>query len=266
MHSSMKSPMTRRAFVSAALGASLLTRAAAAPDNRYRFRLIAGAAEGPKLRAGIDIGLAPGWKTYWRMPGDAGVPPQFEWAGSENIASIGVLWPAPHRFAESDGDTVGYKERVIFPVHILPERAHNPVRLRLQAFFGVCSDICIPVSEQADLVDWHRDAIADALISSFERRVPSPAQPSSAVFVVDARADAETAALMLTFGSPALPGLDIFVEAPGSVYFKAPRFTGERTCMLSVTGIRHPARLRGMRLKLTIVGENLALEQDVLVT
>jgi DsbC/DsbD-like thiol-disulfide interchange protein len=259
-------PMTRRTLVSGALGASLLTRAAAALDDRYRFRLIAGAAESAKLRAGIEIGLAPGWKTYWRMPGDAGVPPQFEWTGSENIGSIDVLWPAPHRFTEQDGDTVGYKEHVIFPVHFLPERADDPVRLRLQAFFGVCSDVCIPVTEQSDLADWRKDPIADALISSFERRVPSPAQPSSALFVVTARADAEAAALMLTFGSPAPAQLDIFVEAPGGAYFKAPHFIGERTCMLSVTGLKDPAHLRGMRLKLTIVGENLALEQDVLVT
>jgi DsbC/DsbD-like thiol-disulfide interchange protein len=258
--------MTRRALVSVALGASFLRHAAAAPNDRYRFRLIAGGAKGSKLRAGIDIGLAEGWKTYWRMPGDAGVPPQFEWAGSENIDSIDVLWPAPHRFTEQDGDTVGYKERVIFPVHALPKKADGPVHLRLQAFFGVCSEVCIPVTEHADLASWREDAIADALISSFERRVPSPARPSSELFVISAKWDAEAAALALTFGPPVPAGLDIFVEAPGSAYFKAPRITGERTCILSVTGLNDPARLRGTPVKLTMVGENLALEQDVLVT
>ena len=63
-----------------------------------------------------------GWKTYWRMPGDAGIPPQFDWSGSQNVKSVEVLWPAPQRFIDSGGETVGYKDRVVFPLRIVPDR------------------------------------------------------------------------------------------------------------------------------------------------
>ncbi len=72
------------------------------------------------LRAGIEIKLQPGWKTYWRYPGDSGVPPQFDFAGSENLASAEVLYPAPHSFKDEAGTSIGYKETVVFPVASRP--------------------------------------------------------------------------------------------------------------------------------------------------
>src|SRR5271165_751424 len=72
-------------------------------DARSAVRLIAGAADGATLRAGVEIRLAPGWKTYWRYPGDSGVPPRFDFAGSTNVQQATVQWPTPHRFADSGG-------------------------------------------------------------------------------------------------------------------------------------------------------------------
>ena len=61
------------------------------------------------LRAGIEIRLDPGWKTYWRYPGDSGVPPTLDFAGSENVKSVTALWPAPQRFADgAGGHSIGY--------------------------------------------------------------------------------------------------------------------------------------------------------------
>jgi len=68
-------------------------------------RLIAGEThtsnDGVRLRAGVEIQLDPGWHTHWRYPGDSGVPPTFDFAGSENIKSVTMLWPAPERFADA---------------------------------------------------------------------------------------------------------------------------------------------------------------------
>ena len=74
----------------------------------------------PILRAGVEIRLAPGWKTYWRYPGDSGVPPQFDFANSDNVKSVSVPWPAPQRFSDSDGNTIGYKDNVVFPLQREP--------------------------------------------------------------------------------------------------------------------------------------------------
>lgn len=88
-------------------------------------RLIAAAKRSEQgraiLRAGVQIRLAPGWKTYWRSPGDAGVPPQFEFAGSENVKAITVLWPAPQRFLEDGVTLIAYKGDVTFPLHVVSE-------------------------------------------------------------------------------------------------------------------------------------------------
>ena len=93
-------------------------------DDRAAARLIAGdpaatggAKDGVVLRAGLELRLKPGWKTYWRYPGDSGMPPQFKFDGSENVKSVDVLWPAPKRFAEAGGNAIGYSGHVILPLH-----------------------------------------------------------------------------------------------------------------------------------------------------
>ena len=48
--------------------------------------------------AGLSLTLSPGWKTYWRSPGEAGIPPLFDWSGSDNIASVRLHWPSPSVF------------------------------------------------------------------------------------------------------------------------------------------------------------------------
>src|SRR5580693_3798463 len=81
-------------------------------DQRAAMRLVAGAQRGAGAatihHAGIEIRLAPGWKTYWRYPGDSGVPPRFDFSKSDNVQSLEVLWPAPRRFSDDDGDSIGY--------------------------------------------------------------------------------------------------------------------------------------------------------------
>src|SRR6476619_7930657 len=114
-------------------------------DVRSAVRLIAGSnkADDAVLRAGIEVKLRPGWKTYWRYPGDSGVPPHFDFSGSENLKTATVLYPAPHLFTDETGQTLGYKERVIFPVVVSPQQAGKPVRLRLKIDYAVCEKLCV---------------------------------------------------------------------------------------------------------------------------
>src|SRR5205807_3236385 len=93
-------------------------------DTHAGVRLIAGSRTNDAMaRAGIEIKLAPGWKTYWRYPGDSGVPPRFDFAGSQNVKSVDLLWPAPHRLSDESGVTIGYKDDVIFPLRVVPQDA-----------------------------------------------------------------------------------------------------------------------------------------------
>src|ERR1700720_4777491 len=107
-------------------------------DGHASMRLIGGARSGEAMRAGIEIKLAPGWKTYWRYPGDSGVPPRFDFASSENVKSVAITWPAPHRFSDESGITIGYKDDVVFPLRIVPQDPAKPVLLRVKADYAVC--------------------------------------------------------------------------------------------------------------------------------
>ena len=89
-----------RIFFGLALAAPAQALAArsdwAAADQAQLRLLLSHAAAGP-IEGGIEISLEPGWYTYWRTPGDAGVPPVFDFGGSRNVASVEVLYPAPER-------------------------------------------------------------------------------------------------------------------------------------------------------------------------
>src|SRR5262245_8270514 len=139
-------------------------------DTRSAMRLIAGtrpADSARPLNAGVEIKLGPSWKTYWRYPGDAGVPPRFDFARSDNVKDVRVLWPAPHRLSDESGNSIGYKGGVIWPLVVTPVDAAKPVTLRLKLDYAVCEKICIPAEGSAELVlsggaSTHDSALAEA--------------------------------------------------------------------------------------------------------
>jgi len=111
-----------------------------------------GKGDGFALYAGVDIRLDKNWKTYWRSPGDGGgVPPEFDWSGSQNVKSLRVLYPLPKLLKDTYGISIGYKDKVIFPVAVTPADPSRPVRLRLAVYYGVCEDICIPAEARLEL-------------------------------------------------------------------------------------------------------------------
>lgn len=101
-------------------------------------------------QAAIALRLAKGWKTYWRVPGAAGIPPSFDWGGSRNLAAVQVHWPVPVVTTSYGLRSIGYFEQVILPIRVRPRDPGAPVRLRAQLDIGVCEDICIPVTLTLD--------------------------------------------------------------------------------------------------------------------
>jgi DsbC/DsbD-like thiol-disulfide interchange protein len=139
-------------------------------------RLIAGAmskdGDATFLRAGIEIKLGAGWKTYWRDPGDSGAPPIFDFSASENVKSVSVLWPAPHRFPDgAGGNSIGYVDHLILPLHVVTTDAAKQTALRLKLAYAVCANICIPVEANLAL-RLGRNGAEDEEIERAEIRVP----------------------------------------------------------------------------------------------
>ena len=178
-------PMSRRAFPAAILMSLAAVPFVSAQDAsnwdgqaHSAARLIAGATgknhDTTFWRAGIEIRLDPGWLTYWRDPGDSGAPPIFDFSGSENVKSVNVLWPAPERFPDGvGGNSIGYRNHVILPLHVVPMEGAKQTALRLKLEYDVCSNICIPVESNL-LLNLNGDGAEDAAIERAEIRVPRP--------------------------------------------------------------------------------------------
>jgi DsbC/DsbD-like thiol-disulfide interchange protein len=141
-------------------------------DARSAVRLIAGPAVGKVFRAGVEIRLKSGWHTYWRYPGDAGVPPRFDFTGSQNVKAVDVLWPAPQPIPEHDLVTIGYTGDVIVPLAVVPENSAKPVTLRLKLDYAVCEALCVPAEGKAELVLTDGSSSHEAALAAAEARVP----------------------------------------------------------------------------------------------
>jgi hypothetical protein len=119
-------------------------------DDAYHVRILPGwrAADGTHVAA-VEVTLAEGWKTYWRAPGDAGIPPQFDWRESSNLAGVDISWPTPKAISQNGLQAIGYSDRMILPLRVMPSRKGKTVQLSGSIEMGVCKDVCIPVT--ADL-------------------------------------------------------------------------------------------------------------------
>jgi len=100
--------------------------------------------------AALEIRLAPGWHTYWRIPGEAGIPPQLDWSRSRNLASVRYEWPRPEVFDYAGLRTIGYAGTLVLPVILTPARPGEPIEVDLDLLLGVCAEICVPAEARLD--------------------------------------------------------------------------------------------------------------------
>jgi len=186
---------------------------------------VTGAGDLKALPAGVDITMKPGWKTYWRSPGDAGFPPDVTFGGSENVASAVLAYPTPHRFELFGLQTFGYKDEVVYPLTVTPQRPGEAVKLRAHLRYLVCEQVCIPYeadlaldipagpalpSEQAPLVNRFR-AMVPGDGRSAGLQVTGVRVEAGNKLVVEAVSDGQS------FAAP-----DLIVEGPASLLFGKP--------------------------------------------
>ncbi|UEM02928.1 thioredoxin family protein [Skermanella rosea] len=236
-------------------------------------RLVAavdGAGSLDSVPIGLHLKMKPGWKTYWRSPGDAGLPPQLAWDGSANLAGTDMRWPAPHRFTLFGIETFGYDGEVVFPIAARPAEPGRPLDLRASVDLLVCSDICVP--QRLDLTlaipeGPASSAGADAnLIARFASRVPGDGA-ASGLSIESVRAADKSLRVVATAREPFVDP-DLFVEAGAAAAFGAPKIDfadGDRriTITLPVTG--EPVALEGMPVTLTLVDGLRAMERAATV-
>ncbi|CAA7622425.1 Thiol:disulfide interchange protein dsbD [Magnetospirillum sp. LM-5] len=119
-----------------------------------RVRLIAATTatgSDSQLRLGLQFQLQPGWKMYWRTPGDAGYPPKIDWSGTDNAQGPVLSWPAPKRFELAGLQNFGYAGEVVLPVAMTMPRPGQPARIRAAVEYLACEKICVPMNAQVSL-------------------------------------------------------------------------------------------------------------------
>jgi len=185
-------------------------------DTRSALRLIAGrnAKDVPHLRAGIEIKMRPGWHTYWRYPGDAGVPPRFDFSGSTNVKSAKVLYPAPQVHSDGGGQSLGYADSVIFPVQVAPKEPGKPVTLRMKADYAVCEKLCVPAEGTAELSVGAGDSAQDAALQTAEARVPRTVEAADLSLTARRVGGGAKPLVMVELAPPEGGPVQIFAEGP----------------------------------------------------
>jgi DsbC/DsbD-like thiol-disulfide interchange protein len=243
--------------------------------NNARVRLVAGPAAGGKTGtylAGVEIVMGPGWKTYWRMPGDAGVPPAFDWSQSSNLGQAETLYPAPTRLPDPAALTIGYMTSVVFPVQVAPHDPGKPVALKLTLDFGLCKDICIPAAASLSLVvpTQLSGAPGPQLAAALERvpRTQAARRPSDPKLTrVTAHLDGPAARLLVEAAFPGgTRGADLFIEAQDGTYVPQATPLPQTTPDVlrfeaDLSRIGDAKDLKGKTLWLTLVSEKGSSEE-----
>jgi len=255
--------ITGIAFGGAGLAASK-GESAWSNQTNSRVRLVSGTIDRdgvPALYAGVQLRLEPDWKTYWQNPGDSGVPPTFDWAGSKNLKSAEVLYPVPHRFADANGTAIGYHDEMVFPVRIVPEHPGEPVELSLNFEYGLCKDLCIPNAVELNATLPADLGKGDArLIETALARVPKPAQADDLprIAKVVQQLDGETPGLEVEALFPeGATGTDLFIASP-EVLVPVPKALGPlqdgtQRFVVAFLAPAEAAAIKGKPLTLTLI-------------
>jgi DsbC/DsbD-like thiol-disulfide interchange protein len=244
-------------------------------DLQSAARLIAARAHnesaGRTLRAGIEIRLKEGWKTYWRYPGDSGVPPVLDFSQSQNVKGVTVLYPAPSRFPDgAGGSSIGYKGDLILPLHVVPQDAGKPVMLKLKLDYAVCEKLCVPAEARLELDLGGAESANETVLSAAEARVPKQAKVgdggSPAIRAVRRETGAGKPRIVIDVAAAADVPVVLFAEGPTAQWALplpepvAGAPAGLQRFAFELDGLPPGEKAAGAVLKLTAVSGGKAIE------
>jgi DsbC/DsbD-like thiol-disulfide interchange protein len=261
------------ALVSAGAGATTACAQDASAwvkDQHSALRLLAGSRTGSVLMGGVEIQMQPGWKTYWRTPGDSGVPPRFDFSKSTNVESVTALYPSPKKFEDGAGGiSYGYHKQVIFPLRIVPKNPNEPVQLRAAISYAVCEKLCLPVEAEAELAFTSAASALDSVVASALNKVPKPvgtAEPTPVALKSFRRVGDR---VIVDVAAQNTNGLEVYAEGPTPDWaLPVPKRVASDAKDITrfefqLDGLPANAKPEGALLKLTVVGADGAFEYNV---
>ncbi|MBN8996706.1 MAG: hypothetical protein J0H63_11720 [Rhizobiales bacterium] len=241
-------------------------------DDKARVRLVvSGTDAAGNLLAAVEIELAPGWKTYWRTPGDAGIPPILDFTASKNVGKVEVGFPPPERHDDGYAVTNVYEGRVVLPltVAVPDQKAGSELALKLDV--GICSDVCVPDHFELALpvAGGASDAGAGAIVEPAMKALPGKPEPGT--FAVDSvKPDGGTpkhAKFVISATVPDAEKASVFVEGASDWYADVPEYEpgegGKALYRFTFDTLGSKTPLDGGKLRITIVSDGRAIEQWV---
>ncbi|MCC8980332.1 protein-disulfide reductase DsbD domain-containing protein [Bradyrhizobium acaciae] len=270
----LRAALAVAALLSAAFVATEVRADDASPwqqDTHSAVRLLAGSRSGAVLLGGIAFQLQDGWKTYWRTPGDSGVPPRFDFSKSDNVDAVTVMWPAPRQFDDGAGGTsLGYKHQVVLPLRIVAKNPDKPLVLRADISYAVCEKLCVPVEAKAELAFASVASTEDAALSEALNAVPKPANigDPTPFTIRDVKRDDKNNVLV-DVTAPDNKELSLYVEGPTPDWaLPVPKPVehappGVKRFSFELDGLPPGAKAEGAALKLTLVGGDKSYEFNV---
>jgi DsbC/DsbD-like thiol-disulfide interchange protein len=241
-------------------------------DGHSAVRLLAGSHSGAVLLGGIAFQLQPGWKTYWRTPGDSGVPPRFDFSKSENIEAVTILWPAPMKFDDgAGGHSLGYHDQVVLPLRIVAKNTDKPVTLRAAVNYAVCDKLCIPVEADVELVFTSVASTEDSALFAALDTVPKPANVGdpNPLTIRDVKREGKSAVLVDVVAPSEAGNISLFVEGPTPDWaLPVPKLLehsppGVKRFTFELDGLPPGAKPEGAALKLTLVAGDRSYEFNI---
>ncbi|MBR0797865.1 cytochrome C biogenesis protein [Bradyrhizobium jicamae] len=240
-------------------------------DAHSAVRLLAGSRSGAVLLGGIAFQLQDGWKTYWRTPGDSGVPPRFDFSKSDNVEAVTVMWPAPRQFDDGAGGTsLGYKHQVVLPLRIVARNPDKPLTLRADINYAVCEKLCVPVEAKAELAFASVASTEDGALSEALNAVPKPANigDPNPLTIRDVKREGKNS-VVVDVTAPEAKNLSLYVEGPTPDWaLPVPKLveqspSGVKRFSFELDGLPPGANPEGAALKLTLVGGDKSYEFNI---
>jgi DsbC/DsbD-like thiol-disulfide interchange protein len=241
-------------------------------DGHSAVRLLAGSRSGTVLLGGIAFQLQPGWKTYWRTPGDSGVPPRFDFSKSENIEAVTVLWPAPKKFDDgAGGSSLGYHDQVVLPLRIVAKSTDKPVTLRAAVNYAVCDKLCVPVEADVELAFTSVASTEDSALFAALDTVPKPANVGdpNPLTIRDVKREGKSTVLVDVVAPSEARNINLFVEGPTPDWaLPVPKLLehsppGIRRFTFELDGLPPDTNPEGAALKLTLVSGARSYEFNI---
>ena len=242
-------------------------KVSSAGENTVLQMRLTSSTEGTEGLKEIPISLEvitnPGWKIYWRYPGDSGLPTEINFNGSSNVKNFQIFWPAPFRFSTFGIDTFGYEGQIIFPINIIPKIVNEKININTQISLLACNEICIPFQEEISLQIPKTTSLPNIntrvraqFLSLVPRKIPNDKYSFGEVLLTKDG---------ILLKNPKFPNkdFDIFVENDNGINFGKPIEKGNNFLLPKLNNDIY--ELKQYQLNFTLISSKLSFEQKIIL-